>query len=129
MISRGNIIPVRIVIHLPFPVSVNAVWRGKAKGAYRSKAYRAWIQQAGLGWLPQKKNQPRGISGAFGAILILAKPDKRLRDCDNYLKVCLDFCQQHGLVTNDHLCEKLYVRWGTKSEAPLGAKLTLRSLK
>ena len=119
---------VRIVVHTPLPPSVNHIWKPKRGGSYLSKQYTAWKLLAGQEWLLQKKNQPRGISGPYGAILILVKPDNRRRDLDNHTKAIKDFAVQHGLIEDDSLCEKLYVRWGTKKEAPLGAKLTLRSL-
>lgn len=83
---------------------------------------------AGQEWLLQKRLQPKSITGAYSAILILVKPDKRRRDLDNLVKVLKDFAVQQGLVVDDSLCEKLYIRWGNKKEAPLGAKLILRSL-
>ena len=118
----------RITVNLPLPPSVNSIWRFKTGGSYLSKQYQAWKKLAGQEWLLQIKNQPRGISGAYGAIMIFVKPDKRRRDVYNLGKVVEDFAVQHGLVQDDSLCEKLYVRWGSKKEAPLGAKLILRSI-
>ena len=118
----------RITVNLPLPPSVNSIWRFKTGGSYLSKQYQAWKKLAGQEWLLQIKNQPRGISGAYGAVLILVKPDKRRRDLDNHTKAIKDFAVQQGLVQDDSFCEKLYVRWGTKKEAPLGAKMILRSI-
>ncbi len=119
----------RIVIHLPYPVSVNHIWKHGKGTSFLSRQYSAWKKTAGQEWLLQKKNQPKAISGPYGAILIAVKPDRRRRDLDNLTKVCKDFAVQHGLVPDDSLCEKLYVRWGTPKEAPLGAKLILRALQ
>lgn len=117
----------RIVVHLPYPVSTNAIWRSNRGRVHRSKAYTAWLQQAGLQWLSQKKNQPKGISGRFKAYIVFAEPkNKRRRDVDNLHKAILDFCKSHGLVKDDSLCRALYLRWGTSKEAPLGAFLVLK---
>ena len=118
----------RIVVHLPFPPSVNHIWRSKAGGSYLSKQYTAWKKLAGQEWLLQKKNQPRGILGPYSAILILAKPDKRRRDLDNCTKAVKDFAVDHGLIEDDSLCQELIIRWCTKEEAPLGAVLTLSAI-
>ena len=118
----------KITVHLPYPPSVNGIWKHGRGSSFLSKQYTAWKKLAGQEWLTQKKTQPRAITGAYGAILIAVKPDKRRRDLDNLTKVCKDFAVQHGLVEDDSLCDKLYVRWGTSKEAPLGAKLTLRKL-
>ena len=119
---------VRITVNLPLPPSVNGIWRHRAGRSYLSKQYAAWKLLAGQEWLAQRKTQPRGILGPYRAILIFAKPDKRRRDLSNLIKVIEDFAVQHGLIEDDSLCEKLYVRWGSKKEAPLGSKLILRSL-
>lgn len=74
------------------------------------------------------RSQPRGISGPYSAILILVKPDARRRDLDNHSKCVKDFAVQHGLIEDDSLCEKLYIRWGKTQEAKLGAKLVLKGL-
>lgn len=118
----------KIVVHLPFPPSVNHIWKPRAGGSYLSKQYSSWKTLAGQEWLLQKKNQPRTILGPYSAILILVKPDQRRRDLDNHSKCVKDFAVQHGLIEDDSLCEKLYIRWGNTSEAKLGAKLVLKSL-
>lgn len=125
-----GLIMTRITAHLPMPISINALWRSNRGKVHRSKAYMAWLQQAGQEWLLQKKNQPQTISGRFSAQIILARPnDKRRRDLDNFsTKAILDLCKVHGLIDDDYLCEKLYIRWGTSKEAPSGARLILKKL-
>lgn len=77
--------------------------------------------------MAQKKGQPAGISGAFRAILVLDRAKFRKNsDLDNYPKGTLDFAQSMGLIENDKLCNGILIRWGTKEEAPLGARLVLR---
>jgi Holliday junction resolvase RusA-like endonuclease len=117
----------RIVVDLPYPLSINQIWRSSRGRVYRSAEYTAWIKQAGLEWLFQRKSQPRTISGPFSAYLVLVRQTKK-SDLDNLSKCILDFCQAQGLITNDNLCEKLYLRWGSAKEAPLGARLILKGL-
>ena len=117
----------KITLNLPPPISVNQIWRQKRGGAYISKPYQNWIQQAGLEWLTQKKGQPRKIEGNFKAVLILAKRKSGKGDLDNFIKCVLDFAVNHQLVSDDCYCQALYVRWGTEQEAPMGCRLTLKS--
>ena len=122
-----TVLTMKITVNLPPPISVNQIWRQKRGGAYISKPYQNWIQQAGLEWLIQKKGQPRKIEGNFKAVLILAKRKSGKGDLDNFIKCVLDFAVNHQLVSDDRLCRALYVRWGTEQEAPMGCRLTLKS--
>lgn len=119
----------KITLNLPFPVSVNAIWRKnnrRMKGVYPSAKYKAWITQAGLEWLTQKVKQPKHIPGEFSLFIVLVRKDKRIRDLDNFTKVILDFCKAHGLIEDDSLLAALYTRWGKPHEAPLGARVILK---
>jgi Holliday junction resolvase RusA-like endonuclease len=126
-ISGTTSILMRIICHLPPPISVNSIWRSKRGGAYISKPYQEWIRQAGLEWLTQKKEQPRQIDGNFKAVLILADRKSGKGDLDNFIKCVLDFAVNHQLVRDDRFCKALYVRWGTKEEAPRGCVLILKA--
>lgn len=116
----------KIVMNLPFPPSVNSIWRGGRRRVFRSQVYIDWTNVAGKCWLAQKTTQPKNISGSFSAVLILSPPDKRHRDLDNYLKGVLDLCKLHRVIDDDHLCRRIYLRWGTPKEAPMGARLVLK---
>lgn len=112
-----------IEVFLPFPISMNAIWRGRQRGVYRSPRYQAWSKQAGLAWLEQKPvGTNQRITGTFSAHIVLYPPDKRRRDLDNPVKVVLDFAKHHGLISDDHLCQKLLVEWGV---GPTGCRLVL----
>jgi Holliday junction resolvase RusA-like endonuclease len=56
--------------------------------------------------------------------LILNENLRGKKDCDNRSKGVLDFCQIHGIITNDSLCDAIMIKWGPCSN---GAKLILRS--
>ena len=117
----------RITLHLPLPPSTNRLWRANRGKVHRSKVYLSWLQEAGLQWLTQKQSQPKSIAYSFTAQVVLVRPDKRRRDLDNHsTKALLDFCTLHQVVVDDSLCEKLYIRWGKPSEAPLGCRLILK---
>lgn len=120
---------VKICLHLPYPVSVNKIWRGGRQGkVYRSPSYRSWMLSAGMELLAQKsKLSPKNIAGEYSLFVVLNPPDSRRRDLDNTLKVLQDLLVSQGIVQDDSLCEKLYARWGTAQEAPLGALVIVKS--
>lgn len=115
-----------VVIDLPWPPSVNALWRGSGRRVYRSKRYMDWIKQAEIHWMIQRpKNKIREIKGEFSLSLILNPPTKRLSDIDNFTKAPMDFLQRMAIIENDNLCRTLIVTYGDKSSAPLGVRLTV----
>lgn len=121
-----------IRVELPFPVSMNRVWRvGRHKRSgkrivYRSPQYQKWIKEADSQWLIQK---PRGsfktIDGSFNARVMLSRPDKRSRDCDNLAKGVLDFAQRVGIIKNDNNALEIRSGWVTSEEAPMGCVLII----
>lgn len=118
-----------ITIDLPFPVSVNRIWRSGQGKTYRSEPYLRWITQANGHWLEQKpKLKIKRIDGLYTLHVVYCPPDKRSRDLDNLVKCLNDFAQGAGIVLNDAQCRELHLVWGSAEEAPLGARLTFTSM-
>ena len=120
-----------VTIDLPFPPSQNSIWKvGKSRSGkrivYRSKPYMRWLREADAQWLVQK---PRGrfktIDGPFTIRIMLSRPDKRSRDCDNMAKAPIDFLQRVGIIKNDSLSEETRVGWVEDSEAPMGMRVVV----
>src|SRR5512143_763274 len=99
----------RIVLDLPWPPSLNAIWRSGKKRVYRNPKYNRWAAQAGL--LAKAYRYPM-IIGRFKAKIILNPPTKREIDVDNRVKVLLDLAQAVGLIENDKKCRLLVVSYG-----------------
>src|SRR5512147_2262060 len=98
-----------ISLNLPWPPSVNAIWRKNKRSVYRSSKYVSWIKQAS--WIAKiGKHQP--IKGEFSATIILNPPNKRRIDIDNRVKVLLDLAEKTGLIENDYLCRHLEISYG-----------------
>jgi|KBSMisStandDraft_5_1062788.scaffolds.fasta_scaffold65100_1 crossover junction endodeoxyribonuclease RusA len=114
----------QIIVDLPWPPSLNRIWRSKGKVVYRDPKYVRWIDQAG--WLA-KLGKHQQVRGEFSATIVLNPPNKRKIDVDNRVKVLLDLAQRVGLVEDDCLCRLLVVSYGGKDAAPLGARLTISS--
>ena len=104
-----------IKIVLPFPPSVNGLWRTTSTGGmYRSPKYTAWRKTA----IMQAKIQARGkqILEPYKLTLEVVRPDKRKRDLDNTLKAVSDCLVSVGII-DDSQCEHIEAKW-VQSENP-----------
>lgn len=99
---------IRIV--LPFPPSVNRLWRTSGSGGmYRSPKYTAWRKQAL--WNVQVQAKGRKVAGRYKLTVLVVRPDKRKRDLDNLFKAASDVLVEMQVIEGDHLCEWLEARW------------------
>jgi Holliday junction resolvase RusA-like endonuclease len=130
-IDRPFAPPLECVIDLPFPPSVNRIWRNTsgARGhVYLSAEYRAWIKQANMAVIVNgtwRKRTP--MPGEFRALILLSRAE-RAGDVDNRIKAVLDWAQRSELIRDDRLCEEITARWAATTEAPHGCRLILRSV-
>lgn len=105
----------RITLDLPYPVSVNAIWRQGRRHVHKSQRYQEWITQAGLALIAQRpKLACRAISGPYIMVLEVARPDKRRRDLWNLEKAVSDLLVLHKVIDDDHLCELGSIRWSNR---------------
>jgi Holliday junction resolvase RusA-like endonuclease len=116
--------PADIVIDLPYPPSVNRIWRANKAGPKAvsiSPEYRTWKKHAdGLALSMAQFRGVKTIVGPFEAKIVL----KRQRgDLDNRSKGVLDWLQSRGVIADDKYCERLTMEWG---EAPTGCRVTVR---
>lgn len=104
-----------VTLELPFPPSVNSIWRFSGKSAYVSKQYSAWKKQADAAYLEQKSQKTVGtpIKGAFEVTMTFSDRKRRWNtDLDNRIKTTLDALQRLKLIENDSKCQKLTAMWG-----------------
>jgi Holliday junction resolvase RusA-like endonuclease len=119
------------MLDLPFPPSVNVIWRANKGGKNRisrSPVYRKWIRDADT--LVTSMAALRGckpILGRFGASISLVRP-RQPCDLDNRIKVVLDYCQRVNLIADDKHCCDLRASWTTMEFAPAGCRVTLWEL-
>lgn len=109
-------------IDLPFPPSVNGLWRKGRAGLYSSPRYRSWKRAAdnlGLAQNPLPK-----LKGAFRAEIWLSRAHRR-GDVDNLAKAPLDILQRWGVIEDDRLAESVATRWCAPAEAPEGCRVYL----
>ena len=99
-----------IVLVLPFPPSVNRLWRATKGGkVYRSAKYVEWRRLAMWQLAGQAKGQK--IIGAYKLTILAVRPDKRRRDLGNLEKAVSDILVSQNIIEDDSLCEWLEVRW------------------
>lgn len=104
-----------VTLELPYPPSVNAIWRFSGKSAYVSKQYAAWKKHADAAFLEQKSQKTVGtpIKGAFEVTMTFSERQRRWNtDLDNRIKTTMDALQRFGLIENDSKCQKLTAAWG-----------------
>ena len=100
----------KIYLVLPFPPSVNRLWRTtRTGGMHRSAKYMEWKRHAEWAILQQAKG--RKITGPYRLTVNLVRPDKRKRDIDNLFKAVSDSLVHMGIIESDHLCERLEAGW------------------
>jgi Holliday junction resolvase RusA-like endonuclease len=100
-----------VVLHLPPPVSVNAMYRTFVRGgriaSIKSERYREWTEYAAA--MIEQQN-PGRIEGHYG--LTIKMPKKCRIDLCNAAKCINDAAQAAGIIENDRLCRKLLVEPG-----------------
>jgi crossover junction endodeoxyribonuclease RusA len=119
--------PVEIAIELPFPPSVNRIWRAGRKSTgkrtvYRSDEYLDWTREADKLVMARRAFPKRKIHGAFSAEVTLSRAHGR-GDIDNRIKPLLDYAQSRDIIRNDSDCQRVTAEWG---DAEHGCRLTLR---
>jgi len=96
------------IIELPFyPVSVNQYWRHAGNRTYIGKP--GVIFRKKVIDICHRFNHKAPI-GRLEVHVHLYAPDKRIRDCDNYLKSTLDSLTHGGVWADDSLIDVLTVR-------------------
>ena len=121
---------IEIVLDLPFPPSVNTIWRwGKKKHGrvHRSARYIRWMEHADAMVVLNRQYPRHKISGPF-QICILLNEDAGRGDLDNRIKATLDWLQSRDIVLDDKYCRTLMAEWVQPERAPKGCSVHLRSL-
>jgi Holliday junction resolvase RusA-like endonuclease len=99
-----------VVIELPPPISVNALYRAIVRSGskhainIKSEKYRDWI--IGAGKILEEQN-PGFVAGHYG--LRISLPVNCRMDLDNSVKCVSDLLQSHNVIENDRLMQRLEV--------------------
>ncbi len=118
---------IEIVLDLPFPPSVNHIWRRTKQRVYRSAKYLRWMTNCDMAVMAAKQYPRRKITGKFEAHILLNEQSGH-GDADNRIKVVLDWLQSRDIVAEDKHCRDVRATWVDHDRAPKGCRVTLRSL-
>lgn len=94
---------------LPFPPSVNAIWRKSKTGKMYLTAKGAAWKEAAAWSVKASMSQP--IVGPFHFHMEVGRPDRRQRDLDNLFKCVLDAVEDAGAIRNDADAQSLFAQW------------------
>ena len=96
-----------IILHLPFPPTVNSYYKHSKFGVHISKKGRLFRESLE----DTIREQVRGIKldETLFVEVYLYPPDRRKRDLDNYMKALLDALTQYGLWEDDSLINQLHI--------------------
>ncbi|MGN6094238.1 MAG: RusA family crossover junction endodeoxyribonuclease [Luteibacter jiangsuensis] len=102
-----------IALTLPWPPSVNRIWRTPNKGplagrtmlAADGREYRLAVQNTVLN---QLRSFPQ-LPGRLKVVLTLNPPDRRRRDIDNSAKAVLDSLMHAGVYRDDSQIDDLHI--------------------
>ena len=111
------------ILLLPYPPSVNSLWRHAGKRTYRTAKYMSWVEEAGKHIA--KQDTPETIAHPVKIELAIGRPDKRRRDIDNLIKSVLDILCHHQILEDDHWVHHLDVYW---SEEVVGCQVIIKDL-
>lgn len=94
------------MITLPFPPSVNSIWRSFRGRNILSKKGRLYFEEATAAVQQQVQDT---IADPLQVRIILVPPDRRRRDIDNSAKVVLDALTKGGAIADDSLIDRLII--------------------
>lgn len=97
---------------LPFPVSVNSLYRavqGRSKLSKRGREFYA----DGLRVLLPQPRPSSPLLGRLAVSIVLHPPTRRGYDCDNYAKGALDLLTKAGIWGDDEQITRLLIEKGT----------------
>lgn len=107
---------------LPYPPSVNRIYRIFKNRLVKSAEYKAWIDEAHKSILLQGTHR-RCWTSPVRVVAAVGRPDKRKRDLDNVFKATADLIEAAGFVENDHLIHAWNIYWS--SDVKNGVFVTL----
>lgn len=104
-----------IVLHLPWPPSVNSANGFSKRGYFPSKEKESFFKEAEGMFMTQKRSlMGHKVEGPFTYHLILNRDLRHPQaDGDNRMKYPLDCAQKFGLIENDKLAEGGSWSWGS----------------
>ena len=95
---------------LPYPPTTNNLYVNGVRGRYKSPAYKAWLEDAGLMIMAQGRKR---IHGPVALSIALVRPDKRRRDISNAIKSLEDLLVSMQVIEDDSLVQRISIQWAS----------------
>lgn len=121
-----------VTITLPFPPSVNRMWRtprsGKLAGRTMLSAEGRAYRQAVADEVIVQRVPRHMLKGRLGVAITAHPPDRRARDLDNLFKAPLDCLQHAGVIRNDSDIDELSINRVERRQdvlTPSGGRITV----
>lgn len=93
---------------LPFPPSLNNLFRNVKHGRVKTEGYERWIRLSQGHILEQGRKR---LHGFVSVSIALKKPDKRKRDLDNGIKALMDLLVSMQVIDDDSLVQRISIQW------------------
>ena len=100
----------RFEAYLPWPPTLNGIWRRAGSRIHRSPKYLEWSQRAAVALC--KASPPKMIQGSVSVELRLYGPSRRSYDIDNRAKAVLDLLEAQEIIADDSQVDRLLLRRG-----------------
>lgn len=101
------------MIHLPYPPSVNRLYRSINGRSILSKVGRDYYRDV----VPIAEASGINIRGPYALSITAHRPDRRKRDIGNLEKIVSDTLTKAGVIEDDSLCEIIISRWSCSGVA------------
>lgn len=101
------------MIHLPYPPSVNRLYRSINGRSILSRVGREYYRLA----VPSAEASGINIRGPYVLAITAYRPDRRKRDIGNLEKIVSDTLTKAGVIEDDSLCEAIISRWACSGVA------------
>tara|TARA_R110000737_G_C14303450_1_gene436457 strand:- start:89 stop:460 length:372 start_codon:yes stop_codon:yes gene_type:complete len=111
------------ILLLPYPPSVNALWRHAGNRTYRTKRYTDWAADAARHIKLQHKILK--ITTPVKVELAVGRPDRRRRDIDNVVKAVFDLLQHQEILEDDSLIHDFRAYW---SDEVVGVQVIIKRI-
>jgi crossover junction endodeoxyribonuclease RusA len=114
-------------LFLPFPPSLNGLFKNRKGGRVKTDPYKLWIADAQESLLKQLRHKREHV-GTVSIDLTLSPPNKARRDLDNTLKAIIDFLVSNKIIQEDdsRFVRRITAEW--KEEMPVGCYVTVHDL-
>ena len=95
------------MIHLPYPPSINRLYRSINGRSILSKVGRDYYRDV----VPLAEATGINVRGPYVLAITAYRPDRRKRDIGNLEKIVSDTLTKAGVIEDDSLCEAMILRW------------------